>query len=129
MVRNAREAVAAAGLGDRVSIEVGDAERIPERDQGFDVVIAVGVLPWVESPAGLVRECARIARPGGAVILTADNAARLGAIGEPGAHPALSRLREARRGWRMRPARRWDRNGGCTIPPRWIRCSPRPGCK
>lgn len=111
MVRLAREHVAAEQVGDRVRIEVGDAERLPGRDDGYDVVIAVGVLPWVESPAGLVRECARLVRPGGAVIVTADNAARLGAIGEPNAHPVLSAPREARRRWRERR--------GTPMGPRW----------
>ena len=111
MVRHARKHVADAGLGDRVRVEVGDAESLPGESESFDLVVAVGVLPWVESPVRLVHECARLLRPGGAVILTADNASRLGALGEPGAHPIFSPIREARRAWRKRR--------GATMGPRW----------
>jgi SAM-dependent methyltransferase len=111
MVRHARKHVADAGLGDRVRVEVGDAESLPGESESFDLVVAVGVLPWVESPVRLVHECARLLRPGGAVILTADNASRLGALGEPGAHPIFSPIREARRDWRKRR--------GVRMGPRW----------
>ncbi len=111
MVHRARRHVADAGLGDRVRVEVGDAESLPGTSEGFDLVVAVGVLPWVESPPRLVGECARLVRAGGAVILTADNASRLSALGEPGGHPIFAALREARRGWRSRR--------GTTMGPRW----------
>lgn len=111
MVGRAREHIAARGLDDRARVEVADAEHVPGDTGAFDLVVAVGLLPWVPSPERAVLEAARLVRPGGAMLLTADNAARLGAFGEPGAHPLLAGAREARRSWRRRR--------GVQMGPRW----------
>lgn len=103
MVEKARAQIAQRGLGDRVSVQIADAEQTHAAGGDFDLVVAVGLLPWVASPARVVAEAARAVRPGGWLILTADNAARVGALGEPGAHPLFIPLLEARR--RLRPGK------------------------
>lgn len=111
MVDRAREHITMRGLEQRAHVQVADAERVPGASGSFDLVVAIGLLPWVPSPKLAVLEAARLVRPGGAMLLTADNAARLGAFGEPGAHPLLGRAREARRNWRRRR--------GVQMGPRW----------
>ena len=48
----------------------GTAEAIPFPDESFDTVLAVEVFEHLEDPLGAVRECARVLRPGGYLILT-----------------------------------------------------------
>lgn len=50
-----------------------EAERIPLSDGSADVVTALEVIEHVENPRAFIRELARIARPGGAVIVTTPN--------------------------------------------------------
>ena len=42
-------------------------------DRSFDVVIASDVLEHLENPASMLRECARVLRPGGHVVITIPN--------------------------------------------------------
>lgn len=56
-----------AGLGTRVSLRVGDAAELPYPDQMFDACRAATVLQHVPDPARVVREMARVTRPGGRV--------------------------------------------------------------
>jgi SAM-dependent methyltransferase len=51
------------------------------------------VIPWLHSPGDAVREMARVLRPGGQLILTADNRARLTSFTDPRALLALTPLR------------------------------------
>ena len=61
--------IAAKNLGKRVTLEVGDAERIPHGDAIFDgVSIAFGIRN-VPDRAQALREMARVTKPGGRVAI------------------------------------------------------------
>jgi SAM-dependent methyltransferase len=48
---------------------------LPFASAGFDAVVASSVLEYVDEPAAVLRECARVLRPGGVVLCTVpDNA-------------------------------------------------------
>jgi ubiquinone/menaquinone biosynthesis C-methylase UbiE len=53
------------GIG--VNIRYGDGAKLPFTDDGFDVTLAVTVLLHVADPVAVVREMARVTRPGGRV--------------------------------------------------------------
>ena len=54
-------------LGRRVSLVVGEAERLPFGDGEFDHLTFTYLLRYVDDPAATVRELARVVRPGGRV--------------------------------------------------------------
>lgn len=56
-----------AGLDPRVSLRTGDATDLPYPDQAFDACRAATVLQHVPDPARVIREMARVTRPGGRV--------------------------------------------------------------
>jgi demethylmenaquinone methyltransferase/2-methoxy-6-polyprenyl-1,4-benzoquinol methylase len=54
-------------LGRRVSLVVGEAERLPFADGEFDHLTFTYLLRYVDDPAATLRELARVVRPGGRV--------------------------------------------------------------
>jgi 2-polyprenyl-3-methyl-5-hydroxy-6-metoxy-1,4-benzoquinol methylase len=93
MVEQASRNATEAGLADRISVAVGDVYRLDEPDDAFDLVLAIGVLPWLDQPRRAIREMARVTRPGGNVILTADNWSRLDHLLDPWLNPLVVPLK------------------------------------
>lgn len=81
------------GLADRLSTAVADVHSLPYPDCSFSVVLALGVLPWLHSPALALGEMARVLRPGGFMLVSVDNALRLHQILDPRLNPALESIR------------------------------------
>jgi SAM-dependent methyltransferase len=54
-------------------LRVANGEALPYGDAVFDVVYGHGVIQYTADPAGLVRECARVLRPGGTGIFMVYN--------------------------------------------------------
>lgn len=64
------EGFPADGAFHEVDLETG---RVPLPDGSADVVVAVEAIEHVENPRAFVRELARLARPGGLVVVTTPN--------------------------------------------------------
>ena len=69
MVRLTRTRAAKEGLDSLVKCELGDVQALPFADETFSMVIAAGVLPWLPSIDGAVREMCRVLEPGGRLVL------------------------------------------------------------
>jgi SAM-dependent methyltransferase len=69
-VAQARQKAIADGRDDRFSYQVAEAEALPFPDDSFDVVTCQTVLMHVRDPMQVVREMARVACPGGLVVVT-----------------------------------------------------------
>jgi SAM-dependent methyltransferase len=64
----------AAGDAADVQVSVADIEKLPFPDESYDVVLAMGVLEYVDLARAL-SEVSRVTRPGGLVLVTMLNAA------------------------------------------------------
>lgn len=93
MVEQARLHAAEAGITERLCLEVGDVYSLAFEAESFDLVIAIGVIPWLERPELAMQEMARVTRLGGHVILTADNRQRLNNLLDPLRNPTLAPLK------------------------------------
>jgi ubiquinone/menaquinone biosynthesis C-methylase UbiE len=93
MVAQTRERAAASGLAASISVSIGDTNLLDFEDGTFDLVVALGVLPWVANPRAVVREMARVTRSGGCVLVTVDNRARLHSFFDPWLNPATAWLK------------------------------------
>lgn len=69
MLEKARERVAAEGLGNVAGLHEMDASDLRFPDASFDTVVAMYVLTVVPEPEKVMRELARVCRPGGEVLL------------------------------------------------------------
>jgi ubiquinone/menaquinone biosynthesis C-methylase UbiE len=85
MLDRGREIVKEAGLSERVSFQEGDVRNLPFDNNAFDwawSVDCVGYGPW--EPLPLLKELARVVKPGGIVVIAAWSSEKL----LPG-HPRL----------------------------------------
>jgi ubiquinone/menaquinone biosynthesis C-methylase UbiE len=84
-----------ANVGARLRPALKDVHALDFEGEAFDAVVALGVVPWLHSPQTAIHEIARVLKPGGHVIVNADNAARLTDLVDPRYNPVLMPLREA----------------------------------
>lgn len=85
-VHQLRRAWAKLGKHEPVAWTLGDAERLPYRDDAFDAVWSSGSIEYWPEPVATLAECARVTRPGGSVLVVGPNAP---------ANPVLRRLAKA----------------------------------
>jgi demethylmenaquinone methyltransferase/2-methoxy-6-polyprenyl-1,4-benzoquinol methylase len=69
MLAAGRARIDAAGLGERIELEEGRAERLPFEDASFDALTFTYLLRYVDDPAATMKELARVVRPGGRVAM------------------------------------------------------------
>jgi len=69
MLAEGRRRVDAAGLGDRIELVQGEAERLPFGDASFDGLTFTYLLRYVKNPLATLNELARVVRPGGTIAM------------------------------------------------------------
>ena len=94
MIDLTRTRAAEARVSHLVEVRKSDVHALDFEDATFDLVIALGVIPWLHSPGDALHEMARVLKPGRALIASVNNAARLHYLFDPKLTP---RLRGARR--------------------------------
>jgi ubiquinone/menaquinone biosynthesis C-methylase UbiE len=104
MLERARANAARAGAGDRVRFVVADAQALQFPDQSVDLVVALGVIPWLPAPGAALAEIARVTKAGGAVVVNMDNAARAHYMLDPKFNPHLAPARAALKSLLRRPS-------------------------
>jgi 2-polyprenyl-6-hydroxyphenyl methylase/3-demethylubiquinone-9 3-methyltransferase len=92
MVDLAVEAARSAGVR-QLTCGLGDVHALELGDETFDLVLALGLLPWLHDEALGLKEMARVLRPGGRLIASADNRAPLHRLLDPRATPSIAPLR------------------------------------
>jgi ubiquinone/menaquinone biosynthesis C-methylase UbiE len=93
MIEQALQHAAEAGVAEQLSLHVGNVYELVEADESFDLVVALGVIPWLEQPERAIEEMARVTKSGGYLILTTANRAGLTNLLDPLLNPALAPLR------------------------------------
>src|SRR5215204_2008131 len=93
MVERALQGVIESGVEEHANVFLGDVNSLAFEDDVFALVLAMGVIPWLESPGPAVREMARVVKPGGCVITNSDNLMRLKYLIDPLRNPALAPVR------------------------------------
>jgi len=118
MVRRTRERAEAAAVSDRVTVSRGDGRALAFSDGAFDLVLAIGVLPWVPSMPDVLREMVRVTAPGGHLVVSVDNRWRLHHVLDPVLNPAVTPLRirlgDGLRAFGLRRSRAQPRSHTCS---------------
>ena len=95
MVEAARRTVRERAPGAAVTVQVGDVHDLAWPDGTFDLVTALGVIPWLDAAPAALREMARVTRPGGHVLVSSDNTIGLSNLLEPRISAAVAPVRRA----------------------------------
>jgi ubiquinone/menaquinone biosynthesis C-methylase UbiE len=74
MLAHVAQNAARAGVAHLVVPIASDVQQLELASATCDVVVAIGLLPWVQQPKLALGEIVRITKPGGYVIVTMDNA-------------------------------------------------------
>jgi SAM-dependent methyltransferase len=93
MVERTRAMTHRAGLGSRVFAQVGHIDSVPFADATFELVVLIGVSEWLVSLTQPLREIVRVLKPGGHLIISADNNWPLHQILDPMVNPALKPIK------------------------------------
>jgi ubiquinone/menaquinone biosynthesis C-methylase UbiE/O-antigen/teichoic acid export membrane protein len=93
-LRNAVE----ARVEDRIEARVADAHLLPYEDRTFKLVLALGLVPWLHSPAQGIREMARVLSEDGFLVASFDTRISLRNVIDPLYNPWLAGLRQLTRG-------------------------------
>jgi len=93
MLQMTRSAAAHHCVQDRVRVHSADVHALPFQARAFDLVIAIGVIPWLHSERVALQEMQRVLKPGGYLLVTADNNARLDRVLDPRSSPLSAPLR------------------------------------
>jgi 2-polyprenyl-3-methyl-5-hydroxy-6-metoxy-1,4-benzoquinol methylase len=93
----AAEARQSPDIAERLVFDVGDVHALGFESSTFDLVIALGVLPFLHSAERALTEMARVTRSNGYVLFSSDNRYRLNRLLDPRFTPfpgrnALKRL-------------------------------------
>lgn len=97
MVEATAARVLEAGFKEQVTVQKADVHALPFATSHFDLVVAIGVIPWLHSPPDAVAEMTRVLRPGGQLVVTADNRARLTSFTDPRSILAMTPLKRVYR--------------------------------
>ena len=97
MLRHTQEHAQTSGVGGLVTPILGDAQRLMFPTGVFDLVLALGVLSWLQEPNLAIKEMARVTRPGGHVLVTSLNSLDLARLLDPGRTPLSAPAKSAAR--------------------------------
>jgi ubiquinone/menaquinone biosynthesis C-methylase UbiE len=93
MLQLTEERAIRLGLEGSISVTLCDARRLPFASQTFDLVVALGLISWLDSPLAALTEMARVCRPGGYAVVTCGNLFRFESILDPRRTALLEPLR------------------------------------
>lgn len=93
MIEQTRRHAEEAGLAEQLSVGIGNITSLAFADASFDLVLAIGVIPWIGQGKGpaqqAIQEMKRITKPGGYILFTADNRWRFASWFDPLLSPPL----------------------------------------
>ena len=80
---NVQSVIDTKGLKNSCNLLLSDIEKLPFADETFDVVNVIGVLQYLNTDKKCISELSRVTKPGGILIVTLPNIAKINNIFDP----------------------------------------------
>jgi len=80
-------------LEKSINVHAGDIHELSYENESFDLVIALGVVPWLRDVNKALHEILRVTKRSGFVVLTADNVTRASTLFDPLTFPVVAQVR------------------------------------
>lgn len=93
MIELAQKHARETGMENRINACTGDIHELSYEDRSVDLIVALGVIPWLHDFRKALAEIARVLAPNGYVVLSMDNAVRATTLLDPLTFPVLARIR------------------------------------
>lgn len=93
MVASIRQLAASEGVSKWVHAMTGDVHGLEMEGETYDLVLALGVVPWLHTPLRGVQEMVRVLKPEGYAIVSSANRSGLPILLEPMHNPWLEPVR------------------------------------
>jgi ubiquinone/menaquinone biosynthesis C-methylase UbiE len=81
------------GIVNRINVCTGDVHELSYENNSFDLIIALGVIPWLHNFKKALAEINRVTKPGGYIVLTMDNSIRATTLFDPKTFPPVALIR------------------------------------
>jgi ubiquinone/menaquinone biosynthesis C-methylase UbiE len=108
MVQATRRRARQAGVDDALRSFVADVHQLEATSETYSLVVALGVVPWIHSPAVAIQEMGRVLEVAGHLVVSTDNRARLTYRLDPRFHPLLEGVRAGVQHWLAQSGHRPD---------------------
>ncbi|MHC1783842.1 MAG: class I SAM-dependent methyltransferase [Anaerolineaceae bacterium] len=99
MVELARENAQKSNLDSLVSFHQADIYDLKYEEHSFDLVIALGVIPWLPDLSLALERITRLVRNGGYLLVNMDNRRRLNHLLNPLQNPLLENVKKEMKDW------------------------------
>jgi acetyltransferase-like isoleucine patch superfamily enzyme/2-polyprenyl-3-methyl-5-hydroxy-6-metoxy-1,4-benzoquinol methylase len=93
MVALIQQQAATDGVSSRVEAMTGDVHALEMEAETYDLVLALGVVPWLHTPSRGIQEMARVLKPAGYAIVSGANRSGLPILLDPMHNPWLEPVR------------------------------------
>jgi ubiquinone/menaquinone biosynthesis C-methylase UbiE len=81
------------GILNQIRACTGDIHELSYESQSFDLIVALGVIPWLHDFKKALTEIIRVTKPRGYIVLTMDNALRATTLLDPKTFPPVAWVR------------------------------------
>jgi 2-polyprenyl-3-methyl-5-hydroxy-6-metoxy-1,4-benzoquinol methylase len=98
MVNLTLEHAKLSGVINQINACTGDIHELSYEDQSFDLIVALGVIPWLHNPQKALAEIARVITKRGHIVISMDNALRATTLLDPLTFPVVATIRRGLRG-------------------------------
>ena len=93
MIEQAHQNAMESRVTDLLSLDIGDVYTLAFNDESFDLVLAIGVIPWLERADLAIQQMARVTKHSGYIILSYANRVGLVSLLDPWTNPVLVPLK------------------------------------
>jgi ubiquinone/menaquinone biosynthesis C-methylase UbiE len=98
MIKLTQQNAAQNGLTNRIHVTIENVHELSFQDNSFNLIVALGVTPWLHDLRKALSEISRVLAPSGFVVLNSDNRYRLNHLLDPLLTPPLESARKMLKG-------------------------------